>query len=52
VRVHQNERFPADVILLQSSDEKMTCFIETKNLDGETNLKHKQVKFDLGKDIR
>jgi phospholipid-transporting ATPase len=34
VRVRQNEEFPADIILLQSSDPKLSCFIETKNLDG------------------
>lgn len=29
------------MILVQSSDAKGVCYIETKNLDGETNLKHK-----------
>lgn len=33
---------PADLILLYSSGRSGTCFIETKNLDGETNLKNKQ----------
>ena len=36
------------MILLQTSEEKRNCYIETKNLDGETNLKHKQVQFDMG----
>lgn len=40
VRVNKNEFFPADLVLLGSSDfKKGQCFIETKNLDGETNLK-------------
>lgn len=30
----------------------MNCFIETKNLDGETNLKYKQVKYDICKDLQ
>jgi len=30
------------MILLSSSSPKGICYIETKNLDGETNLKHKQ----------
>ena len=30
------------MVLLNSSIPKGICYIETKNLDGETNLKHKQ----------
>lgn len=41
VKVKQDEYFPADLILLNSSAPKGICYIETKNLDGETNLKHK-----------
>ncbi len=29
------------MILAQSSESKGVCYVETKNLDGETNLKHK-----------
>ena len=29
------------MVLVQSADPKGVCYIETKNLDGETNLKHK-----------
>ncbi len=43
VRIRENEYFPADIILLRSSDAKGICSVETKNLDGETNLKHKTV---------
>ena len=39
--IHKDEYFPADLVLLNSSGAKGICYIETKNLDGETNLKHK-----------
>jgi phospholipid-transporting ATPase len=41
VKVSCDKFLPADMILVQSSDAKGVCYIETKNLDGETNLKHK-----------
>ncbi|KAG7880820.1 hypothetical protein KL937_001667 [Ogataea polymorpha] len=41
IRVRNNEEVPADGILLSTSDEFGECYIETKNLDGETNLKTK-----------
>ena len=43
VKIGKNEPFPCDVVLLQSSDSKGRCFVETKNLDGEANLKIKKV---------
>jgi len=42
VKIFKDEYFPADLILLTSSLAKGICYVETKNLDGETNLKHKQ----------
>ena len=38
----ENEFFPCDMYILNSSLKKGMCFVETKNLDGETNLKLKQ----------
>ena len=43
VKVREGENFPCDLILVQSSLPKGISFVETKNLDGETNLKQKNV---------
>lgn len=42
VRVESEEPFPADIVLMASSEPEGLCYIETANLDGETNLKIKQ----------
>lgn len=42
IRVHNNDEIPADIILLSTSDADGACYVETKNLDGETNLKVRQ----------
>lgn len=42
VRLYNDEEIPADIVILSSSDPEGNCFIETKNLDGETNLKSRE----------
>lgn len=42
VMIMNNESIPADMIVLSTSDSQGICYVETKNLDGETNLKIRQ----------
>lgn len=42
VRVYNDDELPADIIILSTSDPDGACYVETKNLDGETNLKIRQ----------
>lgn len=39
VKIMDNESIPADVLICSTSEEENVAFVETKNLDGETNLK-------------
>lgn len=42
VKVQKDQYFPSDLLLLSSSYEDGVCYVETMNLDGETNLKAKR----------
>ncbi|MBA0840335.1 hypothetical protein Goarm_002924, partial [Gossypium armourianum] len=42
VKVNKGEYFPSDLLLLSSGNEDGVCYVETMNLDGETNLKIKR----------
>ncbi|KAF2669313.1 phospholipid-translocating P-type ATPase [Microthyrium microscopicum] len=51
VRLYDGEEVPSDVIVLSTADVDGACYIETKNLDGETNLKVRQA-LRCGRSIR
>ncbi|XP_036212625.1 phospholipid-transporting ATPase VD isoform X1 [Bactrocera oleae] len=43
VHLSNNETVPADILLLRTSDLHGACYIDTCDLDGETNLKRREV---------
>ncbi|XP_065220628.1 phospholipid-transporting ATPase VD isoform X2 [Planococcus citri] len=43
VQLQNNEVIPADILVLKCSDPHGLCYIDTCNLDGESNLKQRQV---------
>ncbi|KAF8628303.1 hypothetical protein AX17_006006 [Amanita inopinata Kibby_2008] len=49
VLLKDNEQVPADIVVLATSDPDGMCYLETKNLDGETNLKPRRaIKATMG----
>ncbi|KAL8113317.1 putative phospholipid-transporting ATPase 4 [Apium graveolens] len=54
VKVERDKFFPADLLLLSSNYDDGICYVETMNLDGETNLKVKRaldVTLELDNDL-
>ncbi|KAG5652780.1 hypothetical protein H0H81_003660 [Sphagnurus paluster] len=47
VKIMDNEPIPADVMICATSEEEDVAFVETKNLDGETNLKSRHAVSSL-----
>jgi phospholipid-translocating ATPase len=42
VLLRNNDPVPADILIVSTSEPENLCFVETKNLDGETNMKVKR----------
>jgi phospholipid-translocating ATPase len=42
VLLRNNDKIPADLLIIATGEPDCTCYVETKNLDGETNLKIKR----------
>ncbi|CAD8160132.1 unnamed protein product [Paramecium pentaurelia] len=47
IKVQKDEQIPADILIIQTSDKKGNVFIDTKNLDGDTILKLKNIPKNL-----
>jgi hypothetical protein len=50
VRVENKHEVPADIIVLATSEKQGMCYIETSNIDGETNLKIKEAVPGIARD--
>lgn len=42
VMLENDQNIPADIVILSTSETDNVCYVETQNLDGETNLKQRQ----------
>jgi len=43
VKIHEDDIFPADLVLIATSSTEGICFVQTNQLDGEKSLKKKRI---------
>lgn len=50
VQVMRDEFTPCDICVIYSPEKENSLYVETKNLDGETNLKNRRAPKELDQD--
>ena len=51
IKINKNEIIPCDMILLESSELNGICFVEPKNINGESNLYMKEINPNWKKNL-
>lgn len=51
VKVNNKEFFPADLLLIHTSNDNELCYIQTSSLDGEKNLKPKNAISEINRNV-
>ncbi|OMH81550.1 putative phospholipid-transporting ATPase, partial [Zancudomyces culisetae] len=51
IYITENNQIPADILILSSAHDNGACFVDTKDLDGETNLKSRS-SLDIFKEYK
>lgn len=51
IKIHENEWFPADIVVIASDSHDNEAFVETMALDGETNLKSRVPHEEIAKRV-
>ncbi|PNX81439.1 phospholipid-transporting ATPase 1-like protein, partial [Trifolium pratense] len=52
VKIKTNETIPCDIVLLSTSDPTGVAYVQTINLDGESNLKTRYAKQETGSKVQ
>ncbi|XP_058721859.1 phospholipid-transporting ATPase 1-like [Vicia villosa] len=52
LKIKTNETIPCDIVLLSTSDSTGVAYVQTINLDGESNLKTRYAKMETGLKIQ